>query len=400
MNSSTKDTFVKYNLGKLVIALVCMLTLHAEDFNYKLQTDKYNPYVKEAVILTLELNQTNPKKVLLFDFDLLPSKSYNFQRLDMQAANETPKKGLHAVHIKYTYLLYPLHAGETNINFKLMKKVTTDASVAYSFSGDRDNFKAIVTKDTLVHLNPLSLHVKPLPLHTKLVGDFTLTYDFQKHQAEAYESIPFQIQLKGQGYPPVLENLFPTDNNFTLFKETPMTKTIVSTTGSQSTVTYAMAFAHDKTFTVPKLTLNAFNPKTEKSYMLTVPAHTIDITKVDKRHLLDSIDNPPRYTSKLTSLWESIETVLRYILVFIAGYFSAMLLRWKKTSIRKKSVPKEPHPLGEKIAACKEPKALLQLLMATDAHRFKLPIEKLEDSMYADGKISLREVKKEVMDML
>ncbi|CAA6800081.1 MAG: BatD [uncultured Sulfurovum sp.] len=395
MNSLTKDTFVKHSLGKVVIALVYILTLQAEDFDYKLQVDNHTPYIKEAVVLTVELNQTNPHKVLLFDFDVLPSKSYTFQRLDMQEVDKHPKKGLHAVHIKYTYLLYPLHDGETTINFKLVKKVTTDESVAYSFSGDRDNVKGLITKNTSVQLTPLSLHVKPLPLHTKLVGDFTLTYDLKKHQAKAYEPLPFQVQLKGLGYPPILENLLPKDNNFTLFKETPIVKTIVSTTGSQSTVTYAMAFAHHKTFTLPKLTINAFNPKTEKSYFLTVPAHTLNITKVGNGHLVDNIDSPPRYISKLTSLWESLDTLLGYILVFIAGYFTAMFFRWQK-----KSIQKEIHPLREKIDACKERKALLQLLMATDAHRFSLPIKMLEDSLYADGKISLKEVKKEVMDML
>ncbi|MEA1880774.1 MAG: BatD family protein [Campylobacterota bacterium] len=386
---------MKHSLGKLVIAWVCILTLHAEDFSYTFQVDKRTPYIKEAVILTFELQQTNPYKVLLFDFDLLPSKSYTFQRLDMQEVDEHQKKGLHAVRIKYTYLLYPLHEGETTIDFKLVKKVTTDASVAYSFSGDRDNVKGLVTKDTSIALDPLSLQVKPLPLNTKLVGDFTLEYSLKKHQANAYEALPFQIQLKGKGHPPVLENLLSKDNNFTLFTEKPIVKTVSSIKGSQSTVKYAMAFSHNKNFTLPKLTLKAFNPKTEKSYSLTVPRQTFDIEQVDKDSLLDKVDNPPKLTSTLSAYRAWLSTLLSYMLVFVAGYFTALLFRWQKKSVQKKR-----HPLVEKITACKEPKALLQLLMATDNHRFSIPIEKLEDSLYADGKISLNKVKKEVMEML
>ncbi len=154
----------------------------------------------------------------------------------------------HNVKIHYDYLIYPLKAGDINITFSLLKKVTNDDSVAYSFSGDRDNVKHLVTKDTRIQLPPLQLKVKSLPEGTTLVGDFALTYDIKKHHAKAYEPLPFQISIKGEGYPPLLDTLLPQEGNFTRFTEKPIVKSIATKKGTQSTVTYPMA-----TFTYSKL---------------------------------------------------------------------------------------------------------------------------------------------------
>lgn len=139
MNLSTKDTSVKLTLGKMIpLSLLCIAFtfLNARDFDYTVRVDKTNPYVKEAVILTVDVNQTNHDMVLLFDFDLVKSKSYSFQRIDIKEIDV-----YHAVQIQYTYLLYPLQSGIVDIAFNLTQKATTDESVAYSFSGDRDNVK-------------------------------------------------------------------------------------------------------------------------------------------------------------------------------------------------------------------------------------------------------------------
>jgi len=147
---------MKNNLGKKVSLIFVMLTLtllYAEDFTYSFHVDNNQPYVKEAVILTLDLNQSNHDVVLLFNFSILKSKDYSFQRVDIKESDS-----YHHAKVHYVYLLYPLKSDDIKINFKLLKKVTTDESVAYSFSGDRDNVKGLVTKDTHITLPPLHLN--------------------------------------------------------------------------------------------------------------------------------------------------------------------------------------------------------------------------------------------------
>lgn len=372
---------MKHNLGKMLIFLLATLMLQAKEFDYSLSIDKKNPYVKEAVLLTLELNQSDRRKTLLFDFDLKPNDSYSFQRLKRDQSG--------TVH-RYTYLIYPLRSGDMNITFELEKKVTGVDSSAYSFSGGSDITMQRVTVKTSVALPPVTLEVKALPEDTLLVGDFNLTYSIKKHEAKAHEPLPFQINIEGKGYPPLLASLLPKDGNFTRFTEKPIVKSQTSTEGTQNTVTYPMALSYNKSFKLPPLAIKCFNPQTEKSYELIIPEQSFTITQPDPATLIDSINSPE--TLKVD--WSWLSSLLSYFIVFTAGYLSALSWRWKKRSLSQKD-----NPLKAKIEKCKDEKALLQVLMAADSKRFAPSIEKLEASLYGNGKINVNKFKKELLEM-
>ena len=379
---------MKRNLGRIVIIylFLSLSLLFSEDFSTTFKVDNAQPYVKEAVILTLDLNQTNHDIVLLLSFDLKPSEEYLFQRLDVKETDTH-----HNTKVHYTYLIYPLKAGDIAVTFDLVKKVTNDESVAYSFSGDRDNVKGLVTQDTELTLPPLVLKVKPLPKSTQLVGDFTLSQQFNKHQAKAYEPIPFQISIKGEGYKPLLEHIVPKELNVTLFTERPLVHSTHSLKGTKSTVTYPMALSHYESFDLKSITIKAFNPKTEKVYALTIPGQHFEIEKEALDTLLDKTDNPEPFSTD----WSWLTTLLGYLVVFTAGYLSALSLKW-----RKKSVTKPSSLLQEKIEACKDPKALLQILMAADSKKFTSSIELLENGLYGKGKINFKNIKQEILEKI
>jgi hypothetical protein len=385
-----KDIYVKNNLGNaylhLMLLFVSVVMLHAEDFTYTFNIDKPAPYVKEPVILTLDLNQTNHDVVMLFNFNIKKSKDYTFQRIDIQETDS-----YHDAKVRYIYLLYPLRAGDINITFDLLQKTTTDESVAYSFSGDRDNVKGMVTVDTKIDLPPLQIQVKPLPEGTLLVGDFSMTHMIKKQKAKSHEPLPMQVSIKGTGYPPLLDSLLPKEGNFTRFREKPIVKSFSSTEGTQSTVTYPLALSHTKSFTLAPIVLKAFNPQTEKIYTLEIPAQAFEIQEVDALTLVDKIDSP----EVLKADWSWLSTLLSYIVVFTAGYLTALSWKWGK---RQKH--KEDHPLIQKIQACKDEKALLQVLMASRAKHFTAIIEKVENSLYGNGKINFNKIKQDALDRI
>jgi hypothetical protein len=387
---------MRLNLLKLFSLLLLWSNITvAEDFTYSFHVDSKTPYVKEPIILTLTLEQNNPNMVLMFNFDLAESKNYSFQRLDTKESDLHPTKGLHNAKVKYTYLVYPLVSGGVKLHFKLLKKVTTDDSVAYSFSGDRDNVKGLVTIDTSVVLPPLELTVKALPKGTQIVGNFILDFKVKQHKADAFEPLPFQVTLKGFGYPPLLD-LLPKDVNFTVFTEKPLVKSVSTIQGTHSTVYYPIALSHFKSFTFDSINLKAFNPKTEKIYMLSIPEQNFNITEVDKASLLDKIDSP----KVLKSDWSWLTVLLTYLIVFVAGCLTVLFWKWTKKVQRT-----ETSPLKGKIQNCKNHKALLQILLAHDSQHFSAVIKTLESSLYGDGKINpinsnLKKVKKEAMDMI
>jgi len=360
--------------------------LSAEDFNFSTHLDVRTPFVKEPVLLSVDLNQTNHDIVLLFNFDLKPSPEYTFQRIDSKETDS-----YHNAKVHYLYLVYPLKSGQVDIRFNLVKRVTNDESVAYSFSGDRDNVKGLVTQNTTIELPPVTLQVKPLPKGTQLVGDFSLTYDIKQTKAKAYEPIPFQVTISGRGYPPLLPHLVPKSKLFTLFSEKPIVHTSHSKEGIFSKIVYPMALSAKQSFDLPAIRIRAFDPKKERSYILEVPKTHFEIEQADVNTLIDNTDNPRPYRTD----WSWLTTLLGYLIVFGAGFASGWLFRWQK-----RQHVHVTHPLIEKIDGCKEKKALLQLLLAHEPARFAPVIEKLEADLYGKRSTTLKSLKKEAKERL
>lgn len=391
MNSLTKDIYVKQNLGKVGLSLLLMSSislLDASNFSYASKVNNKTPYVKEAIILTFNVKQTNPNIVLLFDFDVKKSKHYSSQRIDIKEID-----AYHAAEIQYTYLLYPLTSGSLDIEFTLIQKVTTDESIAYSFSGDRDNVKTLETQNTIMNVSTLKLNVQPLPLGTEIVGDFNLDYKLDALLAKAYEPLGFQVILKGLGYPPLLSSLLPSDTNITTFSEDPLVTSTSTYNGTQSTVIYPMAFSHDKNFTLEPITINAFNPKTKKTYTLNIPKQHFNITTVNEDNLVDTLDFPKNAVID----WSWIQTFITYLIVFLAGYLSALFYTKKSPVLL---YTKQPNPLAQKIKESATQKHLLQLLLSQDTKKFSHCIEKLESSLYKNEPINLKTLKKEALETL
>jgi len=266
---------MKRSLGSLLLIL-CSSLLFSEDFSYKFTVDKPHPYLKEAVILTLEIEQTNHDKVLFFNFDLKKSTAYTFQRVGIKEEGKN-----HFAYREYRYLVYPLKEGEVHLNFKLKKRVTTDDSILYSYSGDRDNVKGLVTVESDISLPPVSLTVKSLPKETELVGDFTLNYHLKTHHAKAYQAIPIQLEIKGQGYPPLLTHLLISESNISIFKEKPLIHSHATLEGTENTIQYSMAISNRKSFSLKERTIKAFSPKRQQSYLLTLPKQEFIIEYAD-----------------------------------------------------------------------------------------------------------------------
>ncbi len=374
----------------LILLCLSILVVNAEDFTHTFHVDKQNPYLKEAVIMTLDLTQTNRDKVLFFHFALQKSPDYEFHRLHAKESGENI-----AAQVHYEYLIYPLRAGKIQLHFDLIQKATTEENLAYSFSGDRDNVKGLTTVNTRINLPPLALKVKALPKGTSLVGNFSLTHSIKTNKAKAYEPLPFQVTIKGSGYPPLLNDLLPENNHFTLFKEKPIVNAVNSSQGTISTVIYPMALSHSKSFDLEPIVLKAFNPKTKKSYKLKVPKQHFNISKVDVKSLVDKIDSPKPLQSDWSWFTTILTSLLGYLVVFGAGFLTAITLKWKR-----KSSAQTSHPLKEKIEACQDEKALLQLLMATDSKAFRSSIEKLEKGLYGNGKINFNKVKQEAQESI
>ena len=375
--------------GRYALLLIgsLLLFLHAEEFTYAISTDKHDVYLKEPVLLSVDLNQTNPDTILLFHFQVNPDKAY--KTVQLQAKHDDT---FHHLKHHNLYEIFPLRTGDINVTFTLVKRVTDIDKVRYFSSGDRDDFKKLETSDSLIALPPVQLHVKPLPKDVRLVGDFTLDYTIDTHTPKAFSPVSWKITLKGDGYTPLIKDLMPQSSDYKSFTEKPLVKTVSTPQGTTNSVTYLFALSAQKSYTVPAITLKAFSPTSHKSYLLSIPQQHFEVQSVDKTSLVDKVDSPaPRHTD-----WSWLTAFLKYLFIFFAGYFTAYLLRW-----RRKKVQKYADPLTEKIKNSETEKMLLQVLMShKEVKHFTEVIEKLEASLYGSTRTPLKTLKKEALEKI
>ena len=378
---------MKPNRGRLAVlflSIFCVL-LHAEDFTYTIRPSTLTPYEKEPVLLRVDINQTNPEPILLFLFDIKPKRAYRVEQI-----SATHDNTLHHAKEHYLYLLFPLKSGLLDIDFDLTKRVTNDDKVHYFFSGDRDDFKKLETTDSKVDVPPLKIKVKPLPKGTQLIGNFTLNYLFKPKKVEAYEPVSLRISIEGNGYPPLLENIYPKQEDVSLFASKPVLTRHVDAHTVHYKAVYDLALTSGKSFDTARITLHAFNPKTRQQYTLNIPSEHIEVTRPDTAVLVDKTDTPP----PLHSNWKQFGTLMGYLLAFGAGFLTAWMLKWHRKEKAR------GHPLTARIDACNAKKQLLQLLMAEDAQRFVPVIDKLEADLYGTEKYALKQLKQEAKERL
>jgi hypothetical protein len=199
------------------------------------------------------------------------------------------------------------------------------------------------------------------------------------------------ISIKGRGYPPHLKQLIPTDTRYTLFSEKPTIKTSSKIKNNPIVAHYLFALSAKDSFTLAPITIQAFNPYTQTPYTLTVPKQKFTIDSVETSSLIDHTNTPPPFTTD----WSWIQTLFGYLIVFAAGYLSALSFKWTK-----KKKYKEHHPLVEKIQNAKTAKILLQVLMASENKNVTASIEKLESSIYGKENINLKQIKKEALEKI
>jgi hypothetical protein len=331
--------------------------------------DKTNPYLKEGVILDVNITQRDNSCVMFFKFSPKKSRDYSFKLLSFIENEE-----YHNLKHQYRYIIYPLKSGKVNLEFDFIKSITTDEKVAYAISGDRDNVKALSKQDIEVELDPIELNVKKLPKGTNLVGDFSLSYKLDKNSSTPYEPIYLDIKLEGEGY---LEkfDIIKEKKGYTLFKQIKE---------SDNGIYWEYALVGQKSFKIDEVLLKAFNPKDKKEYTLKIPEIEIDIkeeniskTKIEKSRESKSFN------------FSYILTILSYIGVFILGLIFPKDLIYK--------LKKEENSFREKVKSAKDIKELLKILILEDREKYSKIIEKLEVNIYQNKSIELEEIKREIL---
>jgi len=382
---------MKPSPGKTLILWLAMLgTLFgAEDYRYTLELSTQRLYEKAPLVVTFEVEQTDHSTVMFFNFTVNEEGRFRVYKL-----GKTVEQSYHHDKERYTYLVFPLEAGEQELHFDLLVMRTNEDVVKTSYTGGRYNVKKVETEDTHETLPPRRIEVLPLPQEAVAVGRFKMTQSVDRTQTAAHSPVYLTRRFSGIGFVPDLDRLGKIDpiDGVTIFSDKPVITENNTPSGVQTDVVFRYALMATAPFGVPSVTLQGFDPLAAKSYGITVPGITVDVTAAAPETLLDKTDAPAPRVSPLERLYDGG----RCLLVFAVGFASALLLR-RVGGFRRKQ-----RPDGEWRRAVKrssDARALLHLLIAKDPHRYADPIGRLEAALRSGETIDLKAVKKAVLSL-
>ena len=378
---------MKSTLGKLYTLLFLFITPHliANSLaTYDLSTSNTNPYLKEAVKITFIATQENQEDVMFFFLEPKKSKNYKIILLNKDAK----KLGYHHKKTTFTYLLFPLHTGDIPLDFDFTIKVASDKAVAQVYEGSRDNVKWIETINTKVKLNPLILSVKNLEQKVDLVGDFTLTSKLDKNNINAYDSANISYALSGLGYNKFDIRPIESMNNVDIFSD--VTKHYEKATENGYTIKreYNYALVSNKNIIIEPKVIRCYSAKKEQYYTLKTEEYLINVKKITKKELLDTVDFPKK-EFELTFL----KDFFIYMIIFLSGYITA---KYTPISFLKRDKKYQD------IVDARTPKELLYLLIHKYQKRgLEVYYEALNDIVYGNAQQSkFKKIKKSVLKEL
>jgi hypothetical protein len=219
-----------------------------------------------------------------------------------------------------------------------------------------------------------------LPDKTELVGEYELDFSLDKSEVRSNEQVNLLYHFKGDGYiKDNLKKILPEIESVHYYEDI-----VDNSKFFHHDVIYNYALVSQKSFKIPAISYKCFNPKTKKTYFLKIDSKDIDVKVIDQKDLLDDKNS---YT---TSSFD-FSTLIPYvnaILIFLAGYISAYIVQK-----RVKTVPKI-ETFEKEILKCKDRNELLKLLLSKGDKKY----ESIMDKIYTDKNLSLKNIKKEILD--
>ncbi|BDY13818.1 hypothetical protein HCR_21300 [Hydrogenimonas cancrithermarum] len=340
--------------------------------------------VKEPFLFTFSIEQLDRSKVMFFD--IRPhQKGFFFKRLDKNVDDT-----FHHRKALFTYLVYALQPYDGPLRFDLTVKQTNDKRIELSTTGGRYNVKDIETTDLHETLSTPILHITSIPKQVPLVGEFHMRVSVDKSSVSARTPVYLKIHLEGIGAMPEPFDFTPKIEGAEIFTDDPHVTLRYSKDGVHYEATYLYALLSDRSFTVPAYRLQAWSYKKRKFYSLESTPLSVQVKTVPIRQLVDERNMP----QSVFDMFEDTKEWLIYLLVFMSGYLSALLI----TKLRgRRRLSGASDIFAKEVRQAKDARALLTLLLHKDAQTYASFITDLEKAVYRGENIPFKQIKKEIL---
>lgn len=368
---------MKKNLGKvfLLLSLFLQLQLFATTYEWSAQIQKQKAYVNEPIYLHYTCAFSDRAELYSIEFN--PSGEYEKFSVKSLHVNESIVDGKKVS--SYEFLLFPKEAGEIEIAFEALMKLTNKESIEEMVIG-RDNVKKEDTKKTFVKQEVFKVSIEETP--SDLVGEFAIDVTKREPLVKAYEPYHLDITIRGNGNFERIEPFYYEIEGVKVFAGEVVSSQKLTQEAQSGVWNQKFAFVGEKSFTIPKREIEYFNLKTKKLEKLFVDA--VDV-KVDggfaKEELLDKEVQEGKLRFDTSYLY--------YLLAFVSGFFVGKIKRKKSTQI------KQSDDFLQKVKDAKSLDALMVLLVVEDTTKYGELIKEIEQ----DRITSLSDAKKRIQKL-
>ena len=366
---------MKPNLGRALALMVALAAaVWAAPYEWSASISQSEAYVHEGVEIRYTCRFKDAGNLYVIDFN--PPREGKGYRLKLLSESERIVSGIR--QNDYRFLLFPTQAGGLDLEFSILMRKTTQASIENTVIG-RDNVEYLDFTDTPIRSPKLHLNVKEA--QARLAGTFTMDVAYSTDRLKAYEPLHLTVTVQGDGN---MDKLCPFDLNISgveIFGETPQSDFKLSPKGLRGTWVQRFALVSAESYTVPELTLRYFDTDAKEVRTLRSESRRIEVSKsYEPETLLDAPEAEP-------TMWKWHWYYLYCLVSFVVGF---AIGKWRGLP-RRREVQTS---FAAQVKSAATPRELAVLLARDGDPRFSGLIEKLE---HPSDPIALAEAKKEAL---
>jgi len=342
--------------------------LFAATYQWKMLEAPQSLYVQQSGVVRYECSFSTSAADYTIDFKPSDSEHYRASILTQRDQIVNGKRVQ-----TFDVLITPLREGNIEIALEALIRHTTFASIENASIG-RDNVKKYDFDDERAHLPKVMILAKANA--AALSGELTLEVRVDKHSVMAHEPLHLSLYVRGKGN---LDQYVPYELNISgvnVFAEPPQSTITPSSAGYEGEIRQEFALVSEKSFVIPKITLDVFDTQTQKIKRLESEAVAIEVAQgYERSNLLD----PPALSD-----WSHWMRYVLYAGLVVFGIVLGEVARkvWKMRPRRKRK---------QFYDDAKTTKELVMLLALTGEKHYEPMIGELEA-----GNIELREAKKKL----
>lgn len=370
---------MKPNLGRmaLLFALLFASALWgAPPYKWTASLQKNEVYLHEAVELRYVCRFKDSGNLYVIDFN--PPKSTDAFRLKLLRESERIEEGIRIN--EFHFLLFPKEAGTLELEFPILMRKTTQASIENTVIG-RDNVQELDFTDTAIKTPKVTLKVKPHG--ARLAGYYVMDVSASASELKAFEPLHVTVSVTGDGNMDKLQPFTLDIPGVQVFSEEPESDFELSDKGYKGKWVQRFALVSDRSYTLPGLQLEYFDTDAGVLRQIHSDPKNIAVAPAEAAENLLDAEEPEAKARE----WKW--SYLYYLLTFVSGF---VIGKWVRFGGR---TPVNEKGFAAQVKASATPKQLAVLLVMHGGARFEKIITALESE-----ELTLSEGKKAALEAL